>query len=84
LPPGEVTPSEESHSGASESTQRYPVRASVGVTGLIAGIACGAVSVYLDSHLACAVWVIAAMAFTSLAGLVLGSSKRWLRRDQLA
>ncbi len=60
------------------------MRASVGVTCLIAGIACGAVSVYSDSRLACAVWVIAAMAFTSLAGLVLGSSKRRFRWDQLA
>lgn len=59
--------------------QRYPtvLRASVGVTCLIAGIACGAVSVYSDSRFACAVWVIAAMAFTLLAGLVFGSSQRW-------
>lgn len=63
--------------------QRYPtvLLAGVGVTCLIAGIACGAVSVYSDSRLACAVWVIAAMVLTSIAGLVLGSSQRWFRSD---
>jgi len=49
---------------------------------LIAGIACGAVSVYSDSRLACGVWLITAMAFTSLAGLLSGSSQRWFRSDQ--
>ncbi len=86
LAPGKVTPSEESHIDANESTQRYPtvLLPSAAVTCLLVGIASGAVSVYSDSRLACAVWVIAAMAFTSLAGLVLGSSKRWFRWDQLA
>lgn len=66
--------------------QRYltALRACVGAVCLVAGIVCGAVSVYSDSRLACAVWVIAAMVFTSLAGLVVGSSKRWFRSDQSA
>jgi len=66
--------------------QRFPtvLHASVAVICLIAGIAFGAVSVYSGSRLACAKRVIAAMAFTSLAGLVFGSSQRWFRSDQPA
>jgi len=47
---------------------------------LVAGIICGAVSVFSDSRLACAVSVNAAMVFTSLAGLVFGSSG-WVCRS---
>jgi len=48
---------------------------------LVAGVVCGAVSVFSDSRLACAVWVILAMGFTSLAGLVCGSGTRVFRSD---
>jgi len=62
---------------------RYPtvLRASVTAICLVAGVVCGAVSVFSDSRLACAVWVILAMVFTSLAGLVCGSSTRVFRSD---
>jgi len=82
LPPVEATPSEESHSDASESTAEvscarergrdlpargHRLRRSLGVFGQSPRVS---------------VWVIAAMAFTSLAGLVFGSSQRWFRSDQ--
>jgi len=63
--------------------QRYPtvLRASVTAICPVAGVVCGAVSVFSDSRLACAVWVILAMVATSLAGLVCGSSTRVFRSD---
>jgi len=62
--------------------QRYPtvLRACVAAICLVAGIICGAVSVLSDSRLACAVSVNTAMVFTSLAGLVFGSSG-WVCRS---
>lgn len=64
--------------------QRYPtvLRACVAAICLVAGIICGAVSVFSDSRLACAVWVVAAMVFASLAGLGFGSSERVFRSGE--
>lgn len=53
--------------------QRYRINlrpTGVGIC-LVAGILCGAVSVYSDSRVACALWVVAALVLTLLAGLVL-------------
>ncbi len=64
--------------------QRYAtvLRASAAAICLVAGIVCGAVSVFSDSRLACAVRVIAAMGFKPLASLVFGSSARAFSSDQ--
>lgn len=62
------------------STARsYPAQLRAGASWacLVAGIICGAVSVYSDSRAACAVWVTAALVLMMMAGVAIG---RWCSR----
>lgn len=63
--------------------QRYSTVLCAGAAAicLVAGIVCGA-SVFSDSRLACAVWVILAMVFTALAGQVFASSAQVCRSNR--